>query len=412
MWHRASWAGVALFVCACGGGGGGGGGDPAPPFVEGPVTRIDGVFPQSVSVGFADGDANRDLLIFGILELGPVVPDVGVAVWTGDGDGTFASARTTTNGLPPFGEQLSPVPGYFDLDGHLDLAVLSPFQFGVLLGDGDGGFDPGRATLGDFAPGDLALDAARFEGNGDLLDDVVFGTYGGRVGLLQSDGTGGLLIVALIVTTTHHVIDVQVADVNGDGQDDVMALDDDSTLTVVFGDGAGGFLLGPSIEVGLAGDVEGFALGDFDTAYGIDLAVTRTPLVIGSDPFVSVTFYSGDGSGGFGPITGAVEIAQEKIGRPEALGIGAGPGLVVLAGAAASPPGGGPYNVLYRVVTDDAGVPTVTLIELPSDFHPLLLSVADVDGDVAGDVVVLGVDLDDPSPVALEIRVLFGVLQL
>jgi hypothetical protein len=230
--------------------------------------------------------------------------------------------------------------------------------------------------------------------------------------VLQSDGTGGLLLVSLLVTTTHHVIDVEVADVNGDRQDDVLALDDDSTLTVAFGDGSGGFLLGPSIGVGLAGDVEGFALGDFDHAYGIDLAVTRTPIVIGSDPFVTVTFYSGDGSGGFGPVTGAVEIPQEKIGRPVALGKGTGPGLVVLAGAAASPPGGGPYNVPYRVITDDAGIPTVTSIQLPSDFHPLLLSVADVDGDVDGDVLVLGADLDDPSPVALDLRILFGVFEL
>ena len=188
------------------------------------VTYALGLYPSAIVAGDFNGDGHLDLAVANF----PVRRLRHVSVLLGNGDGTFAPQVTYAVGAAPG----AIVAGDFTGDGHLDLAVasLSPdlavsyssfsYDVSILLGNGDGTFQPQVTyTVGS---GPDAIATGDFNGDGET-DLAVANEYSDDVSVLLGKGDGTFVDPDQFATTPHAA--PLVADVNGDGTDDVLVVD-------------------------------------------------------------------------------------------------------------------------------------------------------------------------------------------
>jgi hypothetical protein len=185
--------------------------------------------PSFVSVGDFNADNIPDLV---------VADSPYVTVLLGKGDGTFGSPLDV-NLSPQFPDAIAT--GDFNHDGRLDISVCSFFgsagEINVLLGRGDGTFQPPITYQLGLTPDSIMSADLNGDGNLDLLiaDGVGSGLY---VMLGRGDGTFG--------TAVGYSVDfpnaVAIADVNGDGNVDVVAASNllvSGAASVLLGNGDG-----------------------------------------------------------------------------------------------------------------------------------------------------------------------------
>src|SRR5271157_1234108 len=136
----------------------------------------------------------------------------------------------------------------FNGDGRLDLAVANEGSHNVtvLLGNGTGGFT--AAPGSPFPAGSSPISVAVGDFNGDGKPDLAIANEGGNnVTVLLGNGTGGFTAAPgspFPVGTQPE--SVAVGDFNGDGKPDLaIANARSNTVTVLLGNGTGGFTAAP-----------------------------------------------------------------------------------------------------------------------------------------------------------------------
>jgi hypothetical protein len=250
--------------------------------------------PQRIIAADLNRDGKLDLIL-------PIQALNAVAILLGDGHGSFGKPMM----VPVDGGPFMPVVADFNADGKPDLGVTittaGARKVAVLLGDGLGGFDAPR-YFGAFANSPLALGAEDFNGDGKL--DLAVG--GGanspddtnNLSILFGDGEGGFGAPTYF-TIGQAPQSMSIADFNGDGLADIavsnsIASGANSTVSVLLGRGNGIFAGRTAFPIGESG--RGTGVADFNLDGKLDLVVANS-----NSNTVSVLL--GDGKGGFGPKT-------------------------------------------------------------------------------------------------------------
>jgi FG-GAP-like repeat len=179
--------------------------------------------------------------------------------------------------------------GDFNGDGRSDLAVLDKdLSVSVMLGDTAGGL-----TLAAGSPipvrssgtsGGEMLATADFNGDGKL-DLAITDPQHSELSVLLGDGAGGFSATgSTFPIPGGPEAPIVTGDFNGDGKQDVAIIGHE--LTVLLGNGAGGFAPAPGSPRTLSGYPESAAVGDFDGDGHADLAMAikgSVSIYMGSD---------------------------------------------------------------------------------------------------------------------------------
>jgi hypothetical protein len=230
-----------------------------------------------------------------------------VLVFENAGDGSLLPYVSYTVGTGPTGLVATDV----DKDGDFDLVTANFFwmqeDVTVLYNDGTGAF-PSRA---DFAiPGENPVKVAAGDLTGDGAPELVVSLDSANpaFAVLENNGNGafGPPTFQYILTMSWHQADVAVADVDKDGDNDVLY----GTAGLVETGGPGGFALFRNTGGGTLGALESFAFDpEFNALYDIavaDVTGDGWPDVLGTAKMSQEGFVlvPGDGTGSFGPATG------------------------------------------------------------------------------------------------------------
>ncbi|HEX4438958.1 MAG TPA: VCBS repeat-containing protein [Thermoanaerobaculia bacterium] len=257
----------------------------------------------------ATGDFDRD----GRLDVAVGADGTGdVTILFGDGRGGLHAGPHVPAGPHP----TEIVAADFNRDGSPDLAVAnheSP-DLVVLLGDGRGGLRPapGSPVRVHSVPHPHTIDACDADGDGNL--DLIVDSWGeNRLTLVRGDGRGGFAGPGEPIDVGRKPYrNLKARDLDGDGRCDVVAPSYElGVVTVLRGDGRGGFHAAPPIHAGPAPFT--VDAGDLDGDGNVDLAVQNYSGQLTDPSDDALTFLLGDGKGGFrlGPriATGSAPLA-------------------------------------------------------------------------------------------------------
>jgi hypothetical protein len=259
--------------------------------------------PVHVAIGDFNGDGKPDLAVSAP---GCSPGTNGVAIFLGNGDGTFTAKGTLTASLS---NPYSAVVGDFNGDGKMDLAVVdrgantdSVFFF---FGNGDGTFQaPVGVSLGVSAAANQIV-AADFENNGHL-GVAVSEINGSNVVVILGNGNGTFQAPRIFALPAQGW-GLAVGDFNGDGVPDIVATTPaNGGVTVLLGAGNGNFTAVNNPQTGTTptayayvpgGGPQPVAVGDFNKDGKLDIIAGLSG--VNSAALVAVLLGNGDGT--FGP---------------------------------------------------------------------------------------------------------------
>lgn len=280
-----------------------------------PATSLPtGLSPHGIARADLNGDGDLDL----VTANGDIAGGSdNVSVLLGNGDGTFDSA---VNYLAHTGPRAVAV-GRINGDAHPDLVVGNGDVFGnsndvsVLLGNGDGTF--GAPSHIPTAAQPSSVEIADLDGDGDsdvVLTPLASNTF---IQVLRGNGDGTFNPTILNFTTGTNPADVAIGDLNGDTRPD-LAVTNRTATTVSILRGKGDGFFEPASNLTIGGALHTIAIRDLDGDGDGDLAVANES--------TGATVLLGNGDGTFGTPTHfsagtapvAVEIADlSRDGRPD-----------------------------------------------------------------------------------------------
>lgn len=268
--------------------------------------------PEALTAADLNGDGHLDLVIGN-------GSSADLSVVLADGEGGFADAVSYEPSGPISVNHVEVAVGDMTGDGHPDLvtAGFNPQAIEVFAGDGAGGFaDPVAVPLNN---GDSPSGVAVFDVNGDShLDIVTSNGTGNTVSVLLGDGAGGFGAPAEFATGDSPQ-SLVVIDATGDGNVDIVTADATSrSVSVLDGDGEGQFAPPQTYSVGPDAAPRGVAVADVTGDGHLDL-VTANRFDDGTDfpPLElsgTVSLLRGDGAGGFAEAE-QLSLENRKIGR-------------------------------------------------------------------------------------------------
>jgi hypothetical protein len=268
-----------------------------------PVSYPVDAYPSAVAVGDFNGDGKLDLVTANYGHYG--VSDVSVLL--GNGDGTFQPARNFATGTLPVVPSVAV--GDFNGDGKLDIVATNGSSVSVLLGNGDGTFQPaqtyGLPDEGGLVQTPLSLAVGDLNGDGKL-DLVVTGTtqylgYGSAppganyVNVLLGNGDGTFTDASTVQVPGGALPEaVALGDFKGDGKLDVVTAATNG-VDVLLNNGNG--TLAPPTAFATDGTPGSVAVGDFNGDGKLDLVTGNYTTGVGA----SISELLGNGDGTFQP---------------------------------------------------------------------------------------------------------------
>lgn len=244
-----------------------------------------GAGPTAVRLADVDGDGHLDVVTANEV-------DDSVSVLLNQGDGSFAVVEpATATGLGP----ASVIVVDLDGDGVLDIATIDNLDetLSIVFGVGDGTFLNRQTIVALGEPMDLS--AADVNGDG-LLDLVVVNSTGGidesgSVRIYEGLGGGVFEPLSEIESDTlFFPVGIQVADLNGDGNADLVVVNDEGDSVTVFL-GRGDFTFDEAQDYSVGSFPSAVVVADFDQDGTLDVATTNF-----FDDSITVLPGAGDGS--------------------------------------------------------------------------------------------------------------------
>jgi hypothetical protein len=328
-----------------------------------------GTGPFSLVIADLNGDGKLDQAVANYSS-----SDVTILLGNGSGGWSQAAGSPVAVGNTP----VSVAAGDWNGDGKLDLAVANynSANVTILLGNGSGGFSQASGSPISAGSGPRSLAVGDVNGDG-RLDVVVANYFSNNVMIFLGSGTGGFSQASgSPVTVGTKPASIAIGDVNGDGKLDVAVANFESNdVSVLLGNGTGGFSQASGSPVAVGAGPETIAIGDMNKDGRLDLA---TASFFSGD----VTILLGNGSGGFSQASGS-PVAVGSFPVWVALGDLNGDGIPDLATANNSS-----NNVTILLGNGSGGFTQPALSPVAVGTNPRFIAVSDVDGDGRPDIVV------------------------
>ena len=275
-----------------------------------------GFYADSVAIADVNGDGKPDLVVASSCENNACEGGNGqVAVLLGNGDGTFQAAMIfDSGGYYADSIAVADVNG----DGKPDLIVANECVsysgceqglggvVGVLLGNGDGTFQPAAAYgSGGYNAYSVVVGDVNGDGKADLVvanncaDAFCDSSPGGSVGILLGNGDGTFQTAVNYSSGGNDATSVALSDVNGDGSLDIVVTNSgSSSLGVLLGNGDGSFKTAITYASGGPGS-DSVAVVDLNGDHRPDLIVGTTCVGSGTCTNGAVGVLMGNGDGTF-----------------------------------------------------------------------------------------------------------------